>query len=525
MPTIRKTVAWSDVFRGAMRFMVSNPSSSPEPWTPPPLNRPFDGGTDAFFLSPTWTWPVFDPECCQECGRVIPMHETGWILRELILCEDCFQILDDLATQRAALIEHHQQPEALHPSPPSVATPGLNVETTPAPTPFELTPGFESRPRFAALALDDPTPAEVSPDDGSCPLFDSLESCPPIADSPVPELESPATEPAFELTPCFEPRPTFAPPALTISPPSEVIATDGDTFPLFDYFEAVAAECPMDWDSMSAIEPAEPVFQLTAPPRYEPRTCFAPPALLSMVPARVADDGTPGLFDTVDTPAPEPVVEPPIDEPERVLETPPAPSQPEPVGVPPAVTAESLPPLPVSAEPPQHSTTVPSASSTAPAIAPELAAPIAPAAPAPIGGFDSEQGSPAAAPQQPPVIEATPLPAVPMSPPPPAAAPSPVQTPLSPALPSFKAKARKPRLAPRQEPPPPPLNLVHPVDVLLNKLHHEQVDAQVWNTLNRWRSLDPLHGEMDAMLAVAVELRDRWLARRDAADRRRSSAG
>jgi hypothetical protein len=56
-----------------------------------------------FYESPDWNWPQFDPASCQQCGHVIPMHETGWILQEFILCQTCYDVLDDERNRRGSV--------------------------------------------------------------------------------------------------------------------------------------------------------------------------------------------------------------------------------------------------------------------------------------------------------------------------------------------------------------------------------------------------------------------------------------
>ena len=49
-------------------------------------------------------WPTFDAECCQECGITIPLHITAWVLDDLIVCEECFEILDTQRKHRGDII-------------------------------------------------------------------------------------------------------------------------------------------------------------------------------------------------------------------------------------------------------------------------------------------------------------------------------------------------------------------------------------------------------------------------------------
>jgi len=476
---------------------ASAASDAPASSAPKPGERPF-------YLSSRWHWPVFEPECCQECGRVIPMHETGWILDELILCEECFIILDERLAERQNMVLASAPPatafEDEHGVEPSeIATPA--AEAAPA---FELTapPSFVPRVNFAGIAPRTPSEPHVAlAFDSGATLFDFIETTPAEAPEELfepiwltdsePSRHAERSEPSrprarladaasdtdaleestcsewcgFQLTSApFAPRPCFA----SIAPPDEAIdrwRSSSDTS-LFD---------AMDRDAASAADS----FELTSVP-FAPRLRFATIDLEAATVHALAPPRDDTLFDAIESTTSLPLAGPA----EAAVET-------------------------------HHETAV--LFTLTAALAPiEQDSPAAPAE------------APAATEEQSPVLAAI-APAAPIAPSPepaltePSAATEPPPAPLR--MPALDFKARRRAEPPPRRPAPSPLTFHHPVDILLNDLHSQHVDAQVWATLKRWRQMDPFHGEIEAMLGVAGELRDRWMSRREADGQRRSTAG
>lgn len=441
--------------------------------------RRFKHGIDPFFLSPTWTWPEFDPACCQECGCTIPMHEIGWILEEKIHCGDCFQILDQQRMHRENVM---QTPAAL------VAT--ASPPSEPIESDFTLTePPPYHPPCFAAALMDENPAAEPAPTvSGELPLFDEID-------------------PAFTLTPPlpFHPLPCFAAALLheTPAPPEATMASDG--LPLFDEID--------------------PAFELTEPPPFVPRAHFADIVVHeSPLHFSSSEDGSLPLFERapeVEASAMRDVNVEPVQE---VIVIAPLPMTAElPVldlASPSAEEIEELTPTQadqspvVSQELPAMTTKPPVETRPLISAAEPVIAPPAAESTAAIEAVTIAPQVPIVQPSAPPPIAEI-KPTVEQAPPPPPMV----------ALPK-KARPRKPRLTlPAPSNPPPPLVFQHPVDALLDELHRQQIDANVYRTMHKSRATDPFFAEVDAMLAAADELRDIWMARRESAKNQRSQSG
>ena len=432
--------------------------------------------TEPFYLSPTLKWPLFDPECCQECGHTIPLHETGWILEENILCADCFIVLDEQRTQREAI---------LHPQPSAPTTPPLAASHF-EPS-FQLTEPPPFHPHcFAATIFAPASPNRPQSDaDHSMPLFER-------------------TQPQFELTapPPYHPRRCFAAAMLPADERTE--SSTNDSLPLF--------------------ENVEPAFELTEPPPFAPRANFAGLALATQ---QEEDRATQGdvltlfeLFSTRPSSVGKIESEPEFFEPiwiEDIVQD--------------ASPADVSAIKPVATEAPR----IIEESAPLPLVAQVIEAAVTAQAPAQVIATSSDSspdstaatdgtGSPPPATDLAMTLEPSPI--APTEPSMSAAADA---TPMAEAKPQVVRRKSRPqkswptRLSPA--PPPPPLVFQHPVDALLDDLHRQQVDAKVARALHQARALDPFFAEVDAMLAVAGTLRDRWMTRGESGKTHRSQTG
>lgn len=535
---------------------------------------------EPFYLSPTLKWPLFDPECCQECGRTIPIHETGWILEEDIHCADCYIVLDEQRTQREAIIQSpapapvppplaasHTEPEfqlteppPFHPSCFAAAmlrvTDSLETSSTMDSLPlfdrtapqFELTepPPYHPRLCFAAQLLPTEETTESSTDD-SLPLFENMA-------------------PPFELTAPthFEPRANFAGLALTAFEHEESDEHD-DALPLFELF---ATSTPSVDTHESEPEFFEPTWieEETHEPTVEPACengeqaieplqtlskstelpCLVPlveAAAMAAMPVQIIER-TKELQaiepDEIASPLPAPetaaaavpmtAVEASEQTPQELTEV----AMPEPVVVERLVEPFDLPPKydeclapaiepVVGIEAPPTTEAAPLALSTTSAtVGSEHIQPVPPAATEPAASEPPAhvplESTIAAPPIEPPGV-------APIASSVPAAAEVTPIIEAKPQAPRLKARPRKPRFLPPASAAPPPLTFQHPVDALLDELHRQQVDAKVARALHQARARDPFFAEVDAMLAAAVSLRDRWMLRREFDQPRHSQTG
>ncbi len=401
-----------------------------------------------FFLSPTWNWPEFDPACCQECGRVIPMHETGWLLNDAILCGECHEILEQQQEQRQKQGQRQgqeQEQEQRQGQEQRLTKPKQEAPLGPRPQ----SPG-PSEQRLTKPKLEEAPPAAI----------------------PV-DLPGTSAEPTFELR---EPDRTAW----------RIHFADGL---LHDHHKTAPAPAAAT-DSLPLIDAMIPRFELREPDRSAWRVHFADGLLRDIhetaPAAATATDALP-LIDAM-----IPRFE--LREPDRtawrvhfadgllrdIHETAPA-----------AATATDALPL-IDAMLASLDTSVADHSASDDEVSDALQ------------HNEREKTVPAPIPAPAPASATAPAPA-------PAPAPA-------------RARKRQPRpTAP--SPIPRPLSFQHPVDVLLNELHERKIDAQFRQMIRQSRQRDPFFAEVDAMLAAATVLRDHWMARREAQDRNKSSAG
>lgn len=173
-----------------------------------------------FYESSLWTWPQFDPESCQQCGHVIPMSETGWILARFILCESCYLILNEESQRRGSVtiapgvVLHRDDStaamaEVVPPAPPVPPTPPVPPQVTQTRAVIQV-PAAAARPPVI-ISLQVVATAHVLEDAAE----DQSTVTPPTEETPTIEETGPTQEATVEAAASQEAERPVEPEAMT----------------------------------------------------------------------------------------------------------------------------------------------------------------------------------------------------------------------------------------------------------------------------------------------------------------------
>ena len=483
-----------------------------------------------FFLSPTWNWPEFDASCCQECGRVIPMHETGWIMNDVIMCEECHHILEWQRTERQQFMEIQEAKAERETA--ALADEEAPEEEVEVEVKVEVEEEVEIQVEVEVAApVIEPVVAAEQPAPET-PLEEPVAQVAPIAKPETPALVAavePVAEPVAE--PITAPETTANPQVNEPVAKSAALAHAAPSNPSLAARELMLSspmllgqadrKPPAEPDAPKASAPAlsaatEPLFALTSPTRFHPRPSFAAmeceqtsalhdvndDAFNGGQPCEQGDDALPlidAMIPRFELTQPTTfdyrltfgnVTEPATDEEISGQEN-----------------GDDLPLI--DAMIPRFELTEPEHAQWRIHFADDLLA---------SQHEESDSTSEAAKGNVPRVL--------------PLFDNMPKREPVA-ASPA-KRKAKRPRqhpgttratVAPLTTTRANPLIFAHPVDQLLSELHNKQIDAQFQQKIRQSRQRDPFYAEVDTMLAAATVLRDQWMGKPEARGDRKSSAG